>query len=143
MRLLTNWVPTVVALADIKVGDRVRAGAIGLATVKKTLTRDGKHLALLGKPGWVGGRLHDYTADTVTVFRPGTYIRFTTDDGAIEVADLTDPATEFEGDPGYTWATLCTTHSELTTHPTLALARRHAVDPAGWCEGHRKDTPHD
>lgn len=32
------------------------------------------------------------------------------------------------------WVTLCETHSCCVNHPTLAAARSHLADPAGWCE---------
>ena len=32
------------------------------------------------------------------------------------------------------WATVCEEHGGIVNHPTLALARYHAADPAGWCE---------
>lgn len=59
----------------------------------------------------------------------------------VEVVDLADPATEFEAEDECRWATLCRDHGSICTHPTLALARSHAADPAGWCEPCRADPP--
>ena len=39
-----------------------------------------------------------------------------------------------ESDPSIPWATVCEKHGNLVCHPTLRLARYHAVDPKGWCE---------
>lgn len=39
--------------------------------------------------------------------------------------------------PG-SWTTACEEHSTMIYHSTLALARRHLPDPAGWCEDCRK-----
>jgi len=35
------------------------------------------------------------------------------------------------------WYTICEDHALLCSHPTLALARDHAAQPSGWCEGCR------
>lgn len=35
---------------------------------------------------------------------------------------------------GGPWATICEEHGHIVSHDTLALARSHAADPAGWCE---------
>lgn len=151
--LHTHRVRVETTYGDVNVGDRVRAGAVGLATVKKVHTSpSGKTMLLLGKPGWKAGRGTQATPETpITVFRKDTYIRFTTDEG-VQVVDLSDPASEFkpETEKVYAWdgtvvrefivnryATLCDQHSEIVTHPTLELAKRHATDPMGWCEGHR------
>ena len=42
------------------------------------------------------------------------------------------------------WVTVCEVHDNLVCHPTLALAKAHAADPAGWCEDcrHYLDTKH-
>jgi hypothetical protein len=32
------------------------------------------------------------------------------------------------------WQTVCEDHNTICSHATLALARAHAADPAGWCE---------
>lgn len=32
------------------------------------------------------------------------------------------------------WVTVCEEHATCVNHPTLALARSHLADPAGWCE---------
>jgi len=39
-----------------------------------------------------------------------------------------------ESDPETPWCTVCEEHNTLVCHSTLALARSHAADPAGWCE---------
>lgn len=39
---------------------------------------------------------------------------------------------------GGRWVTVCETHSTLCNHDTLALARLHRSDPAGWCEDCRE-----
>lgn len=135
--LLTYREPVTTTYGDLRVGDRVRAGAIGLATVKKTHTIAGDAAVVLGKPGWVAGRLVKAAPSSpITAFRTSTYIRFVSDDGIVQVLDLADEQAEFDGD-GDRYATTCTAHSTLVTHRTLALARRHATDPEGWCEAHR------
>ena len=42
---------------------------------------------------------------------------------------------------GGPWATICEEHGHIINHDTLALARSHMADPAGWCEacGERED----
>lgn len=155
-RLNTYRERTVTTYADLRLGDRVRAGAVGLATVRKVLHRDGKVLAVIGKPGWVAGRTLSAPIDApVTVMRVSDYIRFVTDDGCVQVLDLAAKGSEFEpetqdvyDDKGAVvrtvmvnrYATVCIEHSMLSTHPTLTLARAHATDPEGWCEAHREDT---
>lgn len=32
------------------------------------------------------------------------------------------------------WSTVCEEHAHIICHTTLALARQHLGDPAGWCE---------
>jgi hypothetical protein len=32
------------------------------------------------------------------------------------------------------WATICEEHGHVINHDTLALARSHLADPAGWCD---------
>ena len=46
-----------------------------------------------------------------------------------------------ESDPALPWSTVCEVHGILVCHSTLALARAHLSDPAGWCElcRHGKD----
>jgi hypothetical protein len=39
-----------------------------------------------------------------------------------------------EEDPENPWITVCEVHHNCVCHPTLALAKDHAVDPTGWCE---------
>lgn len=39
-----------------------------------------------------------------------------------------------ESDPADPWVTVCEVHNNLVCHPTLALAKAHAVDPRNWCE---------
>ena len=43
-----------------------------------------------------------------------------------------------ECDRDYPWVTVCEVHHNLVSHPTLALAKAHAVDPQGWCEDCRE-----
>lgn len=43
-----------------------------------------------------------------------------------------------EDDPELPWATLCDDHSSVVCHTTLALAKAHAADPAGWCDDCRE-----
>lgn len=33
------------------------------------------------------------------------------------------------------WSTVCEDHNTIVAHPTLRLAKAHAADPEGWCEG--------
>lgn len=35
---------------------------------------------------------------------------------------------------GGRWSTVCDDHGTVIAHDTLALAKSHAADPAGWCE---------
>lgn len=35
---------------------------------------------------------------------------------------------------GGRWQTICDDHGIVCSHPTLALATSHAVEPSGWCE---------
>jgi len=52
----------------------------------------------------------------------------------VQVLDLRHPDTQFAPEDDCVWATVCVTHGTICVHPTLALARSHAADPAGWCE---------
>jgi len=58
----------------------------------------------------------------------------------VQVLDLCAPGTEFDperdadGNLLNRWATVCCTHGQLCTHPTLALAEAHAAAPEGWCD---------
>lgn len=38
------------------------------------------------------------------------------------------------GDGATKWYTICDDHAQLVGHETLALAKRHASNPLGWCE---------
>ncbi len=38
-----------------------------------------------------------------------------------------------DNDPEYPWITVCEEHDVLCSHPTLKIAKDHAVDPTGWC----------
>ena len=155
-RLHTHRVAVPTTYDGVKVGDQVRTRGKGRATVK-SIIRDSPRgsrtvTLMLGKPGWPAGRLSiGDPGQPITVARADTYIRFVTDDG-VQVLDMTDPRSEFvpetadvlNGDGHVVrtfvvngWATVCTRHSTIASHPTLALARAHAVDPEGWCEGHR------
>jgi hypothetical protein len=41
----------------------------------------------------------------------------------------------FDTDEGrYPYSTVCEPHGTICCHPTVALARQHAVHPEGWCE---------
>lgn len=40
-----------------------------------------------------------------------------------------------EDDPDCKWCTVCEDHGLIVCHPTLTIARSHAPDPLGWCEG--------
>lgn len=41
----------------------------------------------------------------------------------------------FDDDDGRApWSTVCEEHGHIVSHDTLALARTHLADPAGWCE---------
>lgn len=138
--------------ADLQVKDRVRAGGPGHAVVKEIRHRDGKVLVLLGKPGWIAGRLATADpTDKVTVWRPDTYILRVTSDG-VQVLDLTDPKSEFEPDTAEIrvadreepfkivvlarYATVCTKHSTIVHHSSLDTAVKFAASPADWCEEH-------
>lgn len=58
----------------------------------------------------------------------------------IAVLDLCAPGSEFDpeldrdGKLLNRWATVCDTHANICTHPTLALAEAHAAAPEGWCD---------
>lgn len=39
-----------------------------------------------------------------------------------------------ENNPETPWVTVCEKHSACVCHRTLAAAKLHAADPAGWCE---------
>ena len=39
-----------------------------------------------------------------------------------------------DGDGLSPWATVCEAHGHIVNHDTLAVARSHLGDPAGWCE---------
>ncbi len=43
-------------------------------------------------------------------------------------------AVELGLNDGEGWLTICEDHGWITSHPTRALAERHAPDPLGWCE---------
>jgi hypothetical protein len=39
-----------------------------------------------------------------------------------------------DNDPSVPWFTVCETHGRCVGHPTLRLAKEHAVVPWNWCE---------
>ena len=88
---------TVTTYGDLRVGDRVRAGAVGLGTIKKVVPRAGRVLVLVGKPGWRAGRVSADAPDAqIAVLRASSYIRFVTDDGAVQVLDMAAEGSEFD-----------------------------------------------
>lgn len=44
------------------------------------------------------------------------------------------PQASIEVAPEQPWVSVCEEHGVLAAHSTLALAKYHAADPAGWCE---------
>lgn len=45
-----------------------------------------------------------------------------------------DQAKLDDNDGEYPYSTICDEHGFIVAHHTLALARRHATNPLGWCE---------
>jgi hypothetical protein len=40
-----------------------------------------------------------------------------------------------DNDPATPWFTTCEVHHNCVGHPSLRLAKSHAVNPSGWCQG--------
>lgn len=44
-----------------------------------------------------------------------------------------------EDDPALPWTIVCDEHDGCVCHETQQLAKRHASDPAAWCDGCREE----